>query len=201
MVCFALDGGENPICFSSSVSVKPANEPCITQADPLELLWCRFQWRVLVSHPGLSLVSGWFRRGGILGGGLLFNYLTQKSSDCLEKSRQWQKWEDGLFFVWGTTDLTCLSKGKGNVPLGAICKSLLSLLRFYYFLHNYGVLPCSEQSPVHKYCTSNYKDVWKRAEPDKMGHSQAAYDSPRQKKSWPGVLETDPVMQQNMTLL
>lgn len=27
MVCFALDGGENLICFSSSVSVKPAMNP------------------------------------------------------------------------------------------------------------------------------------------------------------------------------
>lgn len=70
---------------------------------------------------------------------------------------------------------------KEILTLLTICKSLLSELQFYYFLHNYRVLPCSQQSPVHKYCTSNYKDAWRRAEPDQMGCSQAAYDSPRQK--------------------
>lgn len=67
------------------------------------------------------------------------------------------------------------------MPLPAICKSLLSLLQFYYFLNNYEALPCSKQSPAHKYCTSNYKHARRRAQPNKMGRSQAAYDSPRQK--------------------
>lgn len=80
----------------------------------------------------------------------------------------------GLFVSWFGKTLTL-------PPLLTLCKSLLSLQQFYYFLHNYWVLPCSEQSPVRKYCTTNYKDAWRRAEPDQMGCSQAAYDSPRQK--------------------
>lgn len=43
------------------------------------------------------------------------------------------------------------------------------------------MLLCSTQSPAHKYFTSNYKDPWRRAEPEKMGCSQAASDSQRQK--------------------
>lgn len=88
---------------------------------------------------------------------------------------------DKALFVFRLTNWSHLPLESKICRFLQMCKSLLSRLQFYYFLHNYGVLPCSEQSPVHKYCTSNYKDAWRRAEPDKMGLSQAAYDSPRQK--------------------
>lgn len=106
-----------------------------------------------------------------------------------------------MFVFWAKNSRSHLPSQKENLPLLAICKSLLSLWHFYYSLHNYGAPPRSEQSPVHKYRTSNYEDARRLsgAEPDKMGCSQAGSAPPV--RSWPGVLEAGPVMQQNMTAL
>lgn len=86
------------------------------------------------------------------------SHLSEIIGSGLEKSCQWKK----VCLLFGRGNKwSHLPSQKENLPLLAICKSLLSLGQFYYFLHNYGVLPCSEQSPVHKYCASNYKDAWR----------------------------------------
>ena len=70
---FALDGGENLICFSSSVSVKPAVNP----ASPGPIHSCyfsvTFSGGVLVSRPGLNLV-GFRREEYSRGGALIIKY-------------------------------------------------------------------------------------------------------------------------------
>lgn len=126
-----------------------------------------------MSRPGLSWVSVGFRGGE-----------PRRGNTVELKMRMFPSGSDRE----GEEKLKSPASQKEDLLLPAICKSLLSLLQFYYFLHNHGAPPCSQQSPVHKYCTSNYKDAWRRAEPNRMGRSQVAYDSPRQKlaRSLPG---------------
>lgn len=51
-----------------------------------------------------------------------------------------------------------LSKGKFAASYN-VQMTVITALRFYYFLHNYGAPPCSQRSPAHKYCRSNYKEA------------------------------------------
>lgn len=51
-----------------------------------------------------------------------------------------------------------LSKGKFAASYN-VQMTVITAPRFYYFPHNYGAAPCSQRSPAHKYCRSNYKEA------------------------------------------
>lgn len=82
-----------------------------------------------------------------------------------------------------------LSKGKFAASYN-VQMTVITAPRFYYFLHNYGAAPCSQRSPAHKYCRSNYKEARR---PRQAGWCLSPL-LPSLTGSWRGVPEA-PVLQ------